>query len=332
VRTRQAQQLIADVLARIDEAGSPKPTSSFVAGQANDLLEWLNQEWADIYAILIDADIGWNRQKTLFQTVSGVDTYGFSLGAWWGQAGGVNIVNAGAGMAPGAAPLVFTGLAGIPGFTAPAGTATVGAGGNVTSAQLTNQGQGLISAPAVTIAGAAGGLSLATQMQGSFWKGAGVDVQISTTQFFPADRFQWQQRDDYLTSDWSWPRRILYDYDGGTLDASGADDTVLKFLPIPSGGYTVRHWWYPAPARMVTPTDVIDGVAGAEVAMILGAAQTACLQTEQFELADRFAQLKAEKVSRIVTHLRDRNNAEAPRARVVRGRTGARGRYRWWGP
>lgn len=153
-----------------------------------------------------------------------------------------------------------------------------------------------------------------------FYKLAGLDVQLSSSQWFPAHRFQFEQRDDYQLSDWSWPRRILYDVWG----------TSIQFVPIPTGAYNVRFFYYPAPARMVNATDTIDGVNGAELAIVYGAAQRAALMLEQFELADRLGQLKMQKWQRIVSTLRDRITGEAPMARVVRGRPANRGFRTWW--
>ena len=151
-------------------------------------------------------------------------------------------------------------------------------------------------------------------------KVAGVDIQLSSTQWFPAHRFQFEQRDDYQLSDWSWPRRILYDVWGESL----------QFVPIPTGSYNVRLFYYPAPVRMASPTDTIDGVNGAELAIVYGAAQRAALMLEEYELADRLGALKQQKWQRIVATLTDRNIGEAPMARVVRGRPASRGFRTWW--
>ena len=339
MRTRQAQQLISDVYVLLDEVtASSNGVSSGVKPVSSDCLEWLNQEWSDLYDQLIENDIEWNLQSTLFSTNTNQDSYGFVDGAVWGQVFSV-VPNGsgGAGYTPGTTPLIFSGQGGIPGFVSPVGFATVGAGGNVTSCTITNPGVGLTQTPAAAITGTGGGAGFTVAMVGCHYKTQDVDVQVSggaqPLQWFPAHRFQREQRNQYNPSAWSWPQRIMYAVSGGTLDPTGADGTILKFVPPPPGGFTIRHNWYPNPQRMVNLTDVIDGVNGAERYMIYGAAQLAAMQSENYELADRLAQLKAERWTRIVSTLRDRHIGEAPMARVVRGRpsTGFGRVGRWWG-
>lgn len=153
----------------------------------------------------------------------------------------------------------------------------------------------------------------------NYYKTMGVDAQ-SGGEWFPAQRMQFEQRNDYQNSDWNWPRRILYDTWGNNL----------AFVPIPSGIYAIRHFYYPAPLRMVSPSDVIDGVNGAEVCMVYGAARRIAVMLENWDLADRLAAMKAERWTRVLSTVRDRNIGEAVRARVVRGRPATRGMYGWW--
>lgn len=230
MRTRTATLLQADVMALLDEAGSPKPTAA-------DVLESLNQQWTKIYGALIQAGICWNMRTTNFTTAVGVDTYG-------------------------------TGVA----------------------------------------------------FDATFWKTMGLDVQVSGTRWIPAHRFQFEQRNDYANNDWAWPERILYDIWGGTADAAGTDGTLLKLIPAPGGGYACRHFWFPAPQRLVNPGDVFDGVAGAERAIVFGTAQEMAIMLEQFEQADRWGALRSTEVAAVISLMRDRNVGEAPMARVVRGR------------
>jgi len=153
-----------------------------------------------------------------------------------------------------------------------------------------------------------------------YLKTVGLDVQISGTQFFPAHRMQFEQRNDYQLSDWSWPRRILYDIWGQTV----------HFVPTPGGAFNCRHYYYPAPLRMTAPSDSIDGIDGAELAMVYLAAANAALSLEQWEMADRLEAKVAAEWAEIEMGIRDRNVGEAPMARVVRGRPATRGFRTWW--
>jgi hypothetical protein len=255
MRLRTLQALQSDVWALLDEVtGSSGGFNTGTKPAAFDLTEWLNQEWADLYDYLIDADTKWNLQQTQFATVANQDTYGTTV-AWTGT---------------------------------------------------------------------------------TYYKSHGLDVQISggasPLQWFPAHRFQFEQRNQYVPSAWSWPQRIMYDVWSGTSDPGTTEGTYIKLIPPPPGVFTLRHWWYPAPQRMVNPADAIDGVNGGEQALVFGAAALAAMQTEQWELAQALETRKQQKWARIVSTLRDRNIGEAPMARVVRGRPAhGFGRVGRWG-
>lgn len=318
MRLRSAQQLQADVLAVLDEIGSPKPAQG-------DLLEWLNQEWADLYDHLIDADTKWNLQQSTFQTIAGVDTYSFASAVasgatsapCWGNVLGATVTAGGAGYGVGGTATVSD-----PG--APPGSgATLGVtllGGSFTACNVLTPGTGYGPRTTIVTHGTGGGANIVPILGSAYYKTAGLDVIGTTSQWVAAHRFQFEQRNEYQWGLWGWPQRTMYDVWGGSIDPSGADNTALKLLPMPNGVYSLRHWWYPAPQRMVLPTDAIDGLNGAEQAMVYGAASIAALQTEQFELAAAFEAKKAQKWAKIVSQLRDRNIGEAPMARVVRGR------------
>lgn len=154
----------------------------------------------------------------------------------------------------------------------------------------------------------------------TYWKTMGVDVQVNAGTWRPAHRFQFEERNKYQIQTWAWPEPVLYDIWGGTADATGTDGTLLKLIPAPNGAYAMRHFWFPAPQRLVNPTDVFDGVMGAERAIVLGAAQEAAITLEQYEQADRFGQLFDAKIAELISLMRDRNVGEAPMARLVRGR------------
>lgn len=311
MRLRTAQQLQADVYALLDEASSG---ALGVKPAPLDLLECLNQQWCDVYAELIKAGICWNMQVSRFQTTNAKDTYGFADGAWWGNVASLALTAPGTGYT--SAPAVAITGAGGAGATA---VATI-AGGLVTGLTLLTPGQGYPAAVTVAFTGGGGtGATATATATGAYWKTMGVGVQGANGRFRPAHRFQFEQRYAYPLDTLSWPHEMLYDAWGGTSDASGLDGTVLKFATAPSGAFTIEHDWFPNPQRMVLPTDAIDGIAGADRAMVFGAAQEMAIMLEQEELADRWAQLRSQKMAAMISVLRDRNSGEAPMARVVRG-------------
>jgi hypothetical protein len=328
MRTRQAQQLQADILSRLDETGSPKPAPG-------ESLEWINQAWAKVYRKLIQAGVQWNMRETQFTTIGGQDSYASSFttptaAPWTMGVGGLTIGFPGSGMSTGTYPLTFAGGTTAPGATTPSGTLTV-AGGITVSTSISAPGCGYLTTPTVTVSGAGGaGPGLTCIPVGDYWKTQALAVQSG--QFWrPVHRFQQEKEYDYQQAGWSWPEPGLFDTWGGTSDASGYDGTFLKLIPPPAVGMLLRHRWYPAPQRLVNPTDVFDGIAGGELVVILQACAEAALQTEQFELADRFESKAAAELVDLMSSLRDRNVGEAPMARVVRGRpTGTLYGGRWW--
>jgi hypothetical protein len=153
----------------------------------------------------------------------------------------------------------------------------------------------------------------------NYYKTKGVDVVIGSDRI-PAHRMQFEQRNDYPSNGWNWPHRILYAVWGNELN----------FVPIPTAAGAVIHWYAPAPLRMSVGTDTIDGVNGAELAMVYGAAQRAAMMLENWDLADHLGAKKQERWARILSTVRDRNIGEAQIARVVRGRPATRNVRGWW--
>ena len=94
------------------------------------------------------------------------------------------------------------------------------------------------------------------------YKTRGVDVLFNGTTI-SARRFNFAERNLYGT---------LGYYIFGEPLAYLVQGQQLVFLPIPGGTYTVTHWYYPAPARLVMDTDTLDGVAGWEEFAVLDAA------------------------------------------------------------
>jgi len=227
-RTRTLVLLRGDVRARVDAMS----TDAFVTD--SDLTEWLNQEWAELYDILI----------------GGVDTYYLKVDA----------------------------------FNTTAGTSSY-------------------------------------DLPSDYYKTRGVDVKTTTGYFRNAHRFNFEQRNDYPITGWSWPDSIQYD-----IRAS-----KLTFMPSPAGTYAVQHQYIPSAVRMSADSDTIDGVNGWELYVVAGAAMKWALKEDNTELASMLANEKAALRARITSVSRDRDSGEAPKVRVVRGRqsNNVRWRTRW---
>jgi hypothetical protein len=142
------------------------------------------------------------------------------------------------------------------------------------------------------------------------YKTLGISVQVSGGRPRPAHRFQFERRDDYDPNGWNWPNRVYYDLWGGNI----------HFMPVPSGVYPYKHYYYPAPVRLVNGTDFWDGVAGWEQYAIDWAAKKVAARDDNYELVAVIAGDMTEMKARVKTMADNRIPGEAKRVRVVRGR------------
>ena len=97
-----------------------------------------------------------------------------------------------------------------------------------------------------------------------FYRIRGVDITVAGV---PVDvtRWKFEERRLYSTTylgQWGIDSRIAYH-----LTA-----TNIQFKPTPDTAVTATLWYYPAPPRMVGDMDDMDGVAGWEEYIVLGAA------------------------------------------------------------
>lgn len=129
------------------------------------------------------------------------------------------------------------------------------------------------------------------------YKTVGVSVQ-SNGYYQPIHRFQFEQRDGYL--------------------------------PQIQAGFNVRHYYYPVAQRMTLSdgasgaNSFIDGVNGWELFVIDWAAKKCAERDENLDLAQVLAGDIAATMQRIISMSTSRNVGEAPKTRIVRGRSGPR--------
>lgn len=110
------------------------------------------------------------------------------------------------------------------------------------------------------------------------WRIKGIDGQIQAGRWLACQPYQFEQRNDYQASDWSWPQQPLYDYQGSGLQGS------IRLIPPPNSATPMRLWDYPAAVRLVADSDTLDGGNGWELMAVAWAAKRMALKDENFEL------------------------------------------------
>ena len=126
---------------------------------------------------------------------------------------------------------------------------------------------------------------------------------------------------------------IAYRLEGKTTldDTTG---TQIEILPIPPSGAIVAYWYMPVPPRLANDGDMLPGFSGFETYCITYAARSFTLKQENYEATDRLgAELERIK-GNILQAMKNRDESEPPRTRMVReqpGRfnrwSGGRGRF-----
>lgn len=140
----------------------------------------------------------------------------------------------------------------------------------------------------------------------------GLDAQIQQGRWQNLFAYEFEQRNDFQASDWSWPRQPLYDYIGAGPNAA------IRFIPPPSANTPMRLHYYPAAVRLVNDTDVWDGVNGWELYAVWYAAREMALKDENYELVQPLERKMAEIVQDIQVDASRRNAGMAPKMRRVR--------------
>lgn len=180
--------------------------------------------------------------------------------------------------------------------------------------------------------GAVGKPAGTTVLPTDLWRVKGLDVQIqSNGRWANAQRFQFEQRNDYQDSSWSWPTCPLFDYEGSGLAAT------IRFIPVPNAS-SVRLYYFPAAVRMSADSDVIDGGNGWELYAIRWAARECAKKDENYELIAQLNAEMAEMVAAIEKEAASRNAGIAPKVRRSPrykrgwGTHGGGGSWGWGGP
>lgn len=140
----------------------------------------------------------------------------------------------------------------------------------------------------------------------NFYRAKGLDVDIGGPGPLPMRKFAWEERNFYLyNTGWQYGRPVAYHLVG----------EGVKLIPTPTGVYTVTLWYFPAPVKMTTGADVIDGVAGWEEYVVVDAA-IKCLRKDDRDVSIFMAQ-KAALLKRIIDSACLRDMAEPDRVADV---------------
>jgi hypothetical protein len=162
----------------------------------------------------------------------------------------------------------------------------------------------------ITATGTEDGMFL---LPGDHYKSLAVDFQVSTTWFEPLRPIQFADRNSYRNM--SGPSRAY-------RVAAGA----LLLYPPPAGGEVYRHHYVPAPAELslLDDDEPIDGIAGWDEFLVVGAAKRCLLKEDSYN--GQFDRIEAKLESRIAQMAADRMQP----ARVVDVRRGPGSRDAWW--
>lgn len=108
-----------------------------------------------------------------------------------------------------------------------------------------------------------------------FWRPSGLDVQFGQNLVNTAKKFMWAERNRFkvLYSGWVYTQPVWY----STVANS------IKFIPIPSGQFSITLWYTPVSPTLVNPQDKFDGIQGFEEYIVLSAAIKLLTKQERFD-------------------------------------------------
>lgn len=120
------------------------------------------------------------------------------------------------------------------------------------------------------------------------YKIRGLDANIQQGRWLNCQRYEFESRNDFQMSDWSWPLQPLYEFQGS------GNNAAIRFMPPPNGATPIKIWYYQNSPLLVIPTDSIDGGNGWEDYAVDYAAHYCAVKDENWEL-----------VAALETHMRE---------------------------
>lgn len=283
-----------------------------------EVRSYINQSWAELYDRMVMFD-----QEYLLRYVDISSTVSSSAGDFDilndGRTGIVrNIVSFGAGAA------YVNGTATLAQGSNVSATVTLTtSAGAITGMTLTSAGTGYTSttlasddATLTVTQGANVSATAVVQLDSDFYKCKGVWVSDTaagaTSLWHPLRRFQWEEQNalrqvNTYTGLAALPLYRVY-------TAFGREKIAIA--PMMSG--TFRVWYYPAPYKMLTDTDRVDGRAGWDEWVIKDSAIKCLVKEESIEQAASMKVVRDEIFKRFEIHAAERDATQPERVRDVR--------------
>lgn len=146
-----------------------------------------------------------------------------------------------------------------------------------------------------------------------FWL-RGIDINLGGQQYFPARRFNWEERDAYKLqgTGWYWDQPVWYDLRGPNI----------VVLPAPQGTYQLIGWYYPTAPILAGPDDAFDSVNGWDELIALSGAIKCLVREESWDAVDRLQGQYDRVMARVQSMAPKRNAGQPPRITdIYRGRT-----------
>jgi hypothetical protein len=145
-----------------------------------------------------------------------------------------------------------------------------------------------------------------------FMSAKGFDVQFGQNIVNTARPFMWSERNRFkiLYAGWVYTQPVFYRLLGKTSSTANSALDSVKFIPMPSGTFTITMWYLPVPVVLVNGSDVLDGIAGFEELVVLSAATKLLIKQEQFEHAQMLMSERARQEEQILAMLT--HDSEAP--------------------
>jgi len=199
--------------------------------------------------------------------------------------------------------------------------------GAVITLELTSSGFGYGASSATSVAGdfenvsiqssgGGGGGSTSVIIESDFYKCKGVWIggtsAASPGGWNPLRRFQWEEQNALRQADLYGGLAALPLYRVYTL--SGREKIAIA--PMISGTY--RIWYYPAPKRMLSDVERIDGRAGWDEWVVKDSAMKCLIKEESIEQAASMKVMRDEIFKRFEIHAAERDATQPERIRNVR--------------
>jgi len=288
--------------------------SQFVTSE--EVQAYINQSWAELYDRMVMFDQEYLLRYTDIGSSVSAGEFDILNDGRTGIVRAINSFTAGVGYANGAATLGQ-------GTNATASVTLTTAAGAITAMTLTNAGNGYttttqaVDTATLTVTqGVNVSATASVYLDSDFYKCKGVWVSDATGVAAPAwnplRRFQWDEQNalrqvNIYQGMSALPLYRLYTVNGREK---------VGIAPMMTGTY--RVWYYPAPQKMLTSTDRVDGRAGWDEWVVKDSVIKCLLKEESVEQAASIKVVRDELFKRFEIHAAERDASQPERVRDVR--------------